>query len=291
MLLRFAADVKILRTSSAAARACRGASRPLVLVPTMGALHEGHLSLIKKARALAGPKGTVAVSVFVNPTQFGPKEDFSKYPRPIAEDMAKCRAAGVDLLFLPSAETFYAPGHSAWVDESSLSTGLCGASRPGHFRGVCTVVSKLFNVFGPDAAVFGKKDAQQLAILRRMVRDLDFPIKIVGAEIFREKDGLAMSSRNRYLSPEERAQALVLSRALREAKAAAKAGLRNPARLRARAIKTIETAPLAKIDYVEAVDAESLAPATASTRRVLLAVAVFFGKTRLIDNIEISLSK
>ena len=257
----------------------------------MGALHEGHLTLIRRARALAGPKGTVAVSVFVNPTQFGPKEDFSRYPRPIAEDMAKCRAEGVDLLYLPNAEEFYAPDHSTWVNEELLSTGLCGASRPGHFRGVCTVVSKLFNLFGADSAVFGKKDAQQLAIIRRMVRDLNFPIKIVGAEIHREADGLAMSSRNRYLSPEERAQAPVLHRALLEAKAAAKAGLRSPARLRSRVIRTIESAPLAKIDYVEALDAETLGKPSPKCRKLLIAVAVGFGKTRLIDNIEISLSK
>lgn len=255
----------------------------------MGALHEGHLTLIRRARALAGPKGTVAVSVFVNPTQFGPKEDFSRYPRPVAEDTAKCRAEGVDLLYLPEPADFYAPDHSTWVNESLLSTGLCGASRPGHFRGVCTVVAKLFNVFGPDIAVFGKKDAQQLAVLRRMVRDLNFPIKIVGAEIHREADGLAMSSRNRYLSPEERAQAPILNRALREAKAAAKAGLRSAARLRARVVKVIESVPLAKIDYVEAVDAETLGKPDARTRKILLAVAVGFGKTRLIDNIEISL--
>jgi pantoate--beta-alanine ligase len=282
--------VKILRTSSAAARVCRGVSRPLVLVPTMGALHEGHLSLIQKARALAGPKGTVALSVFVNPTQFGPKEDYSRYPRPIAQDTAKCRAAGVDLLFLPNAETFYAPDRSTWVDETSLSTGLCGASRPGHFRGVCTVVSKLFHVFAPDYAVFGKKDAQQLAVLRRMVRDLHFQIQLVGAEIYREPDGLALSSRNRFLTKAQRAQAPILHRALMEAKAAAKAGRVTPAQLRARVIKTIETAPLARIDYVEPVDAETLAVLSASTRRILLAVAVRFGKTRLIDNLEVKIS-
>ena len=258
----------------------------------MGALHEGHLTLIRRAKALAGPKGTVAVSVFVNPTQFGPKEDFSRYPRPVEKDMAKCRAEGVDLVFLPEAVEFYAPDHSAWVDESLLSTGLCGAARPGHFRGVCTVVSKLFNLIGPDIAVFGKKDAQQLAIIRRMVRDLNFQIKIVGAETHREPDGLAMSSRNQFLSTEERAQAPVLRRALLEAKALAKSGVSDPTKLRARVVKTIESAPLARIDYVEAVDAETLAKvdkrSATKKQRVLFAVAVFFGKTRLIDNVEIS---
>jgi pantoate--beta-alanine ligase len=255
----------------------------------MGALHEGHLSLIRRARQLAGPKGTVAVSIFVNPAQFGPKEDLSRYPRPLAEDMAQCRATGVDLLFLPDAEAFYAPDHSTWVDESLLSTGLCGASRPGHFRGVCTVVAKLFNLVAPDTAVFGKKDAQQLAVIRRMVRDLDFQVKIVGVETHRERDGLAMSSRNRYLSSEERAQAPVLRRALLEARSAARAGGTSPAKLRTRVMKTIQKVPLARMDYVEAVDAETLGQPTAKTRKLLMAVAVYFGKTRLIDNLEISL--
>ena len=255
----------------------------------MGALHEGHLTLIRRARQLAGPKGAVAVSIFVNPTQFGPKEDLSRYPRPLAEDLAKCRAEGVDIVFLPEAAAFYAPDHSAWVDEALISTGLCGASRPGHFRGVCTVVAKLFNLVAPDVAVFGKKDAQQLAIIRRMVRDLDFQIKIVGVETHREADGLAMSSRNQYLSAEERAAAPVLRRALLEARAAARVGVTAPAKLRARVVKRIERAPLARIDYVEAVDAETLGKPTAKTGKLLIAVAVFFGKTRLIDNIEISL--
>jgi len=275
--------VKILRSSSVAARVCREASRPLVLVPTMGAMHEGHLSLIHKARALAGKKGTVAVSIFVNPTQFGPKEDFARYPRPVAQDTALCRNAGVDLLFMP--KTFYAPDHSVWVDESALGTGLCGASRPGHFRGVCTVVAKLFHVVAPDIAVFGKKDAQQFAVLRRMVRDLDFPVRLVGAEIFREPDGLAMSSRNRYLTEAERAQAPVLYRAL---KAAKKVNVTASA-LKKMVIQIIKTAPLAEIDYVEIVDAETLVAPTAATRRILLAMAVHFGKTRLIDNVEITL--
>ena len=255
----------------------------------MGALHEGHLSLIRRARALAGPNGTVVVSIFVNPTQFGPKEDLSRYPRPIEADIAKCRATGVDLLFLPAAEAFYAPDHSTWVDESLLSRNLCGAARPGHFRGVCTVVAKLFNLIAPDIAVFGKKDAQQLAIIRRMVRDLDFQIKIVGVETHRQADGLAMSSRNQYLSPEERAQAPMLRRALLEARAAASSGMGDPAKLRARVVKMIASAPLARIDYVEAVDAETLGKPTAQSRKLLIAVAVAFGKTRLIDNIEVSL--
>ena len=258
----------------------------------MGALHEGHLTLIRRARALAGPSGSVAVSVFVNPTQFGPKEDFSRYPRPLATDIATCREAGVDLFFAPEPETMYAPDFSTWVDEGALSTGLCGGSRPGHFRGVCTVVSKLFNIVGPDCAVFGKKDAQQLGVIRRMVRDLNFQIKIVGVDTHREADGLAMSSRNRFLSPEERAEAPVLRRALLAAKTLSrkphvKSAPAFAAKLRQAVSELIQTAPLAKIDYVEVVDAETLAIPSAQTRRLLIALAVFFGKTRLIDNMEV----
>jgi pantoate--beta-alanine ligase len=256
----------------------------------MGALHLGHLSLIHRARALAGPKGTVAVSIFVNPTQFGPGEDLSRYPRPISRDIALCKEAGVDLLYLPEAEAFYAPDHSVWVNEEALSAGLCGASRPGHFRGVCTVVAKLFNLLGPEIAVFGKKDAQQLAILRRMVRDLNFQIKIVGVETYRERDGLALSSRNQYLTSDQRAQAPVLRRGLLSARAAAKGGVHSPAKLRALVVKTIGTAPLSKIDYVEIVDAETLAKPGPKSRKLLIAVAVHFGNTRLIDNLELSVS-
>ena len=257
----------------------------------MGALHEGHLTLIRRARALAG-SGSVAVSVFVNPTQFGPKEDFSKYPRPLSEDIAKCREGGVDLFFSPEPQEMYAPDFSTWVDENLLSTGLCGAARPGHFKGVCTVVAKLFNIVGPDIAVFGKKDAQQLAIIRRMVRDLNFPIKIVGVETHRDPDGLAMSSRNQYLSIEERAQAPILRRALLGAKTLLKSTkAKSPAvlaaKLRQKVVQEIQGSPLARIDYVEVIDAESLQVPTSRTRRLLIAVAVFFGKTRLIDNLEL----
>jgi len=254
----------------------------------MGALHEGHLSLIHRARTLAGSKGTVAVSIFVNPTQFGPTEDLSRYPRPISRDIALCKEAGVDLLYLPEAEAFYEPDHSVWVNEDALSRGLCGVSRPVHFRGVCTVVAKLFNLLGPDIAVFGKKDAQQLAILRRMVRDLNFQIKLVGVETYREPDGLALSSRNQYLTGEQRAQAPVLRRALLEARAAAKGGLHNAAKLRVLVVKRIESVPLSKIDYVEVVDAATLGKPGPQARKLLIAVAVYFGATRLIDNIEVS---
>ena len=254
----------------------------------MGALHEGHLSLIHRARALAGPKGTVVVSIFVNPTQFGPNEDLSRYPRPISRDMALCREAGVDLLYLPTPEEFYEPDHSVWVNEDALSKGLCGVSRPIHFRGVCTVVAKLFNLLGPDSAVFGKKDAQQLAILRRMVRDLNFQIKLVGVETYREPDGVALSSRNQYLTGDQRAQTPVLRQALLEARKAAKGGLHSPAKLRALVVKKIESVPIPRIDYVEVVDAQTLGKPGPQSRKFLIAVAVYFGKTRLIDNIEVS---
>jgi len=257
----------------------------------MGALHAGHLALVRHARKLAGDKGSVAVSLFVNPAQFGPKEDFSRYPRPIAADTALCRDAGVDLLFAPAAEVMYFPDASTWIDETLLSLGLCGAVRPGHFKGVCTVVAKLFNIFTPDIAVFGKKDAQQLAVIRRMVRDLNFGVKIVGMETVREKDGLALSSRNRYLAEAERAQAPVLRQALLEAAKAARESRLTPGPLSKKLVemivKAIGTAPVARIDYVCAVDAENLGEPGAKTRRLLIAVAVYFGKTRLIDNLDL----
>lgn len=245
----------------------------------MGALHEGHLALIKRARKLAGSQGLVAVSIFVNPTQFGPKEDFSRYPRPFAKDAKLCRELGVDLIFNPAPEQMYPAPYSTYVEENTLSTVLCGKSRPGHFRGVCTVVSKLFQIIGPDIAVFGKKDFQQLAIIRRMVRDLNIPVKIEGVETVRESDGLARSSRNQYLSAGERAEAPIIRRALL-------AGSKNARTALKVARRTIESSPLAKIDYLELLDAETLQPPARSTRRLVMAAAVHFGKTRLIDNIE-----
>ena len=279
--------LKTLRTPAAASRwSRRAAPRPLVLVPTMGALHAGHLALVKKARRLAGPRGSVAVSIFVNPAQFGPAEDFSRYPRPLSRDMTLCREHGVDAVFLPAPGGMYAEGHSTWVDETAVSAGLCGESRPGHFRGVCTVVLKLFHILAPDAAVFGEKDAQQLAVIRRIVRDLNLAVKIVPLATVREADGLALSSRNQYLSPEERAQAPVLRRALLAAAEVVKGRRRlDPAALRGQVIGWIKAQPLARVDYVEVRDAETLAPVDKCTRRVLIACAVFFGRTRLIDNI------
>lgn len=260
-----------------------------VFVPTMGALHEGHAALIRAARELAGQAGNVIVSIFVNPLQFGPNEDFSKYPRTLVEDLAICRDNGADAIFAPKAEELYLPDRSIQLFETSLSRTLCGASRPGHFDGVCTVVAKLFNLVQCDDAVFGKKDYQQLAIIRRMVRDLDFNIVIHGIDTMREADGLAMSSRNRYLSTEERAQAPALRAALLKAREAyVRGGERDAMALRKLIVDQITTeAPLGRVDYVEVVDASTLQTPSETTGLALIAVAVFFGTARLIDNIEL----
>jgi pantoate--beta-alanine ligase len=276
--------VKIIRTASRAAQFRRDTEgRALVLVPTMGALHAGHLSLMRKARKLAGARGTVAASIFVNPAQFGPGEDFSRYPRPFARDCRLCEEAGVDVVFHPEPDAIYPAGFSTHVDEERVSLGQCGKSRPGHFRGVCTVVLKLFNIIGPDAAVFGEKDYQQVAVIRRMVRDLNVPVRIVAAPTVREADGLALSSRNAYLTPEERAQAPVIRRALLLARHAHSARPADLARLMRR---EIARAPLAKIDYVEVLDARTLEKPGTATRELVIACAVWFGKTRLIDNVR-----
>ena len=248
----------------------------------MGGLHQGHLELIQIAREAAGADGEVAVSIFVNPLQFEPGADFEKYPRPEGRDEKLCREASVDLLFRPMPNEMYFPDRSIAIEENALSETLCGRSRPGHFRGVCTVVAKLFNLLAPDAAVFGKKDFQQLAIIRRMVRDLDFAIEIIAAPTVREADGLAASSRNQYLNTEEREQAPVLRAALLAAR-----GEISAARVIDRVQKQIESASLARIDYVEVVDAETLQPIETIRAKSLLAIAVFFGKTRLIDNIQL----
>ena len=258
--------------------------RPVALVPTMGALHAGHLALVDRARREVGRRGIVVVSIFVNPLQFGPKEDLSRYPRPLRRDLALCREHGVDHVFHPDAAGMYAPGRSVFIDESLLTGSLCGRSRPGHFSGVCTVVAKLFNLVRPTVAVFGEKDYQQLAIIRQMVRDLNFPLRIVGHEIVREPDGLALSSRNVYLTPEERAQVTVLRRALRRVRERADAGERSTARLRQMLARELATAPLARVDYAEIVDAADLQPVKTLERPALAALAVFFGRTRLIDN-------
>jgi pantoate--beta-alanine ligase len=277
--------LKILRNIPATRRFVRTATHPLVLVPTMGALHAGHAALVKRARRLAGPEGTVVVSIFVNPTQFGPKEDFSRYPRTLAADRELCTANGADAIFAPA--TLYEADHSTWVNEESVSGPLCGAARPGHFRGVCTVVLKLFAIVQPDIAVFGLKDYQQCAVIRRMVRDLNVPVRIVAAQTVRERDGLALSSRNTYLSPEERAQAPVIRQALLAAQAAWRRGVREGEKLRRLVWQTISTVPLARIDYVEVVDGAALTPVEHAERGAVIAAAVFFGKTRLIDNIAL----
>jgi pantoate--beta-alanine ligase len=277
-----AGDVKIL-TTIGEARAHVRAHRQ-VLVPTMGALHRAHGELIRVARQVAGKDGEVAVSIFVNPLQFEPGGDYERYPRPEKVDEEFCRKAGVDLLFRPNVTEMYAPDRSVFVEESSLSKTLEGKSRPGHFRGVCTVVAKLFHILAPDAAVFGEKDFQQLAIVRRMVRDLNFKIDIIGVPTMREMDGLACSSRNQYLNGEEREQAAVLHKALQ---AAANAGKKSAADVVALVRNLINEAPLARIDYVEIVDAENFAPVEAVGPDSVLMLAVFFGKTRLIDNIRL----
>jgi pantoate--beta-alanine ligase len=260
----------------------RNRAKRRVLVPTMGALHKAHGELIRVAYEKAGKEGEVAVSIFVNPLQFEPGSDYQRYPRPEKEDEDFCRAAGVDLLFRPSAAEMYADDRSVFVDENSLSDSLEGKSRPGHFRGVCTVVAKLFNILEPDATVFGEKDFQQLAIIRRMVRDLNYKIDIVAMPTVRESDGLACSSRNAHLNAEERNEAAVLRKALLAVKECGKKSAKEIVDL-VRA--TIAEAPLARIDYVELVDAETLQPIVAVKPNTLLAFAVYFGKTRLIDNI------
>jgi len=263
---------------------CISPKKPRVLVPTMGALHRAHGELIRLARERAGSDGELALSVFVNPLQFEPGSDYERYPRPKEADENFCRTAGIDLLFCPSAQEMYAENRSVFVDETSLANALEGKARPGHFRGVCTVVAKLFNILRPEAAVFGEKDFQQLAIVRRMVRDLNFNIDIIAVPTVREADGLACSSRNQYLTPAEREQAVVLHRALTAAKNGA-AGSAIEIIDIARSV--IDEAPLAQIDYIELVDADTLQPIDSVRPNSLLAVAVCFGKTRLIDNIQL----
>jgi pantoate--beta-alanine ligase len=254
----------------------------------MGALHRGHLELIRIAREAAGNEGEVAASIFVNPLQFAPGGDYEKYPRPETDDEEFCRSAGVDILFRPSLDVMYAADFSIAIEENSLSTALCGKSRPGHFRGVCTVVAKLFHVLVPDAAVFGEKDFQQLAIIRRMVRDLNFQIEIIGAPTVRESDGLACSSRNQYLSATERQQAPVLRAALAEGARVAAGGERSASAIISTARKVIDMSPLARLDYLELVNADTLQPLEIVQPNSLIALAVFFGQTRLIDNIRLS---
>lgn len=251
------------------------------LVPTMGYLHDGHLSLVRRSVA---ENQTTAVSIFVNPTQFGPHEDLSRYPRDLKRDLELLEPLGVDLVFTPEPEAMYHRDHSTWVEEVNLARGLCGASRPGHFRGVCTVVLKLFNIVKPNRAYFGEKDYQQLKVIQRMVRDLNLDVQVVGCPIVREEDGLAMSSRNVYLSPEERSLALCLSRAVNRAQAEASRGVSDPASIVEAALSEIPDHPSITVDYIKLVDCDTLEELETlnSSGRILLAVRV--GSTRLIDN-------
>jgi len=280
--------MKIVETVHEAQAFAAERRRRSVLVPTMGALHRGHLELMRLARDAARKEGEVGVSIFVNPLQFEPGADYEKYPRPEKADEEFCRVAGVDLLFRPSPAEMYFADSSVTVEENSLAETLCGKSRPGHFRGVCTVVTKLFHLLDPDAAVFGEKDFQQLAIIRRMVRDLNFPVEIIGAPTVREADGLACSSRNQYLNATERDQAPVLQRGLQEARRLFAQGERSVETLLAAARSIISTAPLARIDYLEIVNSENLQPVAEATPDSRIAVAAFFGQTRLIDNLSLS---
>lgn len=255
---------------------------PLGLVPTMGYLHEGHISLVRKAREECK---SVVVSIFVNPTQFGPTEDLSKYPRDLERDLRMLEAADVDMVWNPSPEVMYPPGYQTWVEVQEMTRPLEGAQRPGHFKGVTTVVSKLFNAVQPDKAYFGQKDAQQAAVIRQMTADLNFPIEIVVCPIVREPDGLAMSSRNVYLEPAQREAATVLFRALNAAQAAYGNGERDADALRKVMTDTITAEPLAQLQYVSCADYDTLQELQEVTGRTLLSMAVYFGRTRLIDNL------
>jgi pantoate--beta-alanine ligase len=277
--------MKILSTIAemrAASRAVRREGRRLGFVPTMGALHEGHLSLVRAARKQSD---VVAASIFVNPTQFGPKEDFSKYPRSFERDCELLRQEGVELLFAPTAEEMYPPGAVTWVTVEGFSEKLDGKSRPGHFRGVTTVVAKLFHAVEPEVAFFGQKDAAQVANLRQMVRDLNFAVEMVICPIVREADGLALSSRNAYLDAEQRRQALVLSRALRQIAAVFERGERNASVLVVEGRNIMAEEPGVRLDYLEIVDPDTLDPVATVSQPVLAAVAAYVGATRLIDNV------
>jgi pantoate--beta-alanine ligase len=253
-------------------------------VPTMGALHQGHLSLVKRAKRLGD---FVVASIFVNPTQFGPKEDYKKYPRDLKKDRELLRKAGCDLIFAPKVEDIYPVGYLTSVNVEELSNRLEGAFRPGHFKGVCTIVAKLLNIVQPDFAIFGQKDAQQALIIKKMTEDLNFPVKIIVCPTVREKDGLAWSSRNSYLNTEERDQAKILYQSLKLGGKMIKAGEKNPLKIIKKVRELIEKMPLAKIDYVVLTDVEKLEPVKSIKGELLLSLAVKFGKTRLIDNLEI----
>lgn len=262
---------------------------PRALVPTMGSLHDGHLALVRKARELVSPEGSVILSLFVNPTQFDRADDLDHYPRALEQDLALCQREGVDIVFAPESSQMYHENHSVTVSESQLSERLCGASRPGHFDGVCTVVLKLFNLTRPDIAVFGKKDYQQLAIVRRMVRDLNVAVRIEGVETIRENSGLALSSRNQRLSDHQRVDAARIRQALLAAQTAYREGLKSAQQLLSLVRNEIESSELEpNIDYLELVDQENLHALEMVSSPALIATAVFYGEVRLIDNIELA---
>jgi pantoate--beta-alanine ligase len=276
---------KTIKSVRAAIKAARKAGRTIGFVPTMGALHRGHVSLIERSSKHGD---FVVVSIFVNPTQFGPKEDLAKYPKPLREYLRICEDNGVDVVFVPDAREMYREKELAWVDVDKISEPLCGRFRPGHFRGVATVCAKLFNIVQPDIAYFGRKDAQQLAVIRRMVADLNFPLKIVGCPTVREADGLALSSRNVYLLLQQRKDATCIYRSLKAAREMIEAGETNPKTIAAKIRKIINTAEsLSGIDYISIVDAETLQDISRVTGRVLIAIAARFGSTRLIDNLTV----
>lgn len=279
--------MRIINTVDRMQRAAQAWQRKGVkigFVPTMGYLHAGHISLVKEARRLVGPKGIVVVSIYVNPTQFGPHEDLAKYPRDLERDKKLCRAAGVDVVFFPTNEQMYPAPYSTYVVEETLSQGMEGASRPTHFRGVTTIVAKLFNIVLPDVAVFGAKDFQQAAVVQRMAQDLNFPLRVIVAPTHREPDGLAMSSRNKYLSPEERTQATILSVVLKCSRAEVNKQAVSAKKMKSLIARWIAERPLGKLDYVEFFDPETLQPAATVKPGCQMALAVFFGRTRLIDN-------
>jgi pantoate--beta-alanine ligase len=273
-----------MRSACKEARRAAGEGSTLALVPTLGAIHEGHLSLVAAAREACD---VVAASIFVNPLQFGPAEDFARYPRPFEDDCRQLSAAGVDLLFAPSVEEIYRPGASTFVEVAGVSDRLDGASRPGHFRGVATVVAKLFNIIAPEVACFGQKDAAQVAVLQAMVRDLDMPVRLLVCPTVREADGLAMSSRNRYLTPEQRMSALSLSRALGRAEEAIRRGETNSASVRAGIEETLRSTAGVRLDYVAVVRSDTLEPVESIAAGDLIAVAAWVGETRLIDNLKV----
>ena len=277
--------MKVVETLFDLRREARTLAEPVGLVPTMGFLHDGHLALVEAARRECA---SVAVSIFVNPTQFGPAEDLAAYPRDLPRDLAALEAAGVDVVWTPSPETMYPAGYQTWVLVQGVSEGLEGGHRPGHFRGVATIVTKLFHAFQPQRAYFGQKDAQQAAVIRRLAADLDFPIEIIVCPTVREADGLAMSSRNSYLNPAERRAATVLYRALEAARRAYAGGERDAERLRHAMTEVLAGEPLARVQYVSAADPDSLQELHGPAERALLSMAVFIGKTRLIDNTVVS---